>query len=71
MFDTVVQLALNGICCKRDDIGRLTDPCESCYEMEYIKEDKIWVETNILKVNVRCGCIGDFTDIEIDQSSDQ
>ena len=32
IFDTVVQLALNGICCKREDNGQLSDPCESCLD---------------------------------------
>ena len=30
VFDTEVQVALNGICCLRKDNGILTDPCEPC-----------------------------------------
>jgi len=52
LFDVSVQVSLNGICCQRDQQGRIQDGCPRCSQP-----------------NQRCGCVGDFTEVETDQSS--
>ena len=52
LYDVEVQVSLNGICCERDQNGRIADGCIRCADP-----------------NQRCGCIGDFTSVEVDQDS--